>query len=399
MSDGMSNITGIDPYGFYDQIRANDGLVWDAAMKGWLVASYDDCKMVEMEEHRFRHPYSDADQTLIDIKGGRRNITILQGPEQASMHRFLLRLFAPKNIQHYREHHIKPIINELIGRFVDDGRTELVHSFSSLIPSRVIMSLSAMDWRDDDLARRLFSLHDTVMRWIGNGNSGVEETAAASRAAHEITDILLPYLNLRKEEPGDDLLSRVWTEGPAILENFSDADVLATTRELFLAGTDTTVHALGNALYLLLTQPETLARIEQDRSALPTFIEEALRVYGSVQYRFRLVNEDCEVGGTQVKKDDVLILINAAANRDPKRYECPAHVRLDRKNPKDHLAFNAGPRTCVGAALARAEMYDAIDLLLDNVTNLRLDPDAPPPSFHDHYTRSFRPLHVLFDRK
>ncbi|MHA3795395.1 cytochrome P450 [Rhizorhabdus wittichii] len=394
----MSEVAGTDPYAFYDRVREQEGLVWDPSMKGWLVTSYDACKMVEIEEHRFRHPYADASPTLIDIKGGHRNITVLQGAEQQSMHRFLMRLFGPKNIHGYRERHIKPIVAALIDRFIDDGRTELVHAFSSQIPPRVIMSLSAMDWRDDDLARRLFSLHDTVMRWIGNGNTGVEETAAAAAAAHEITDIISPYLKLRKDQPGDDLLSRVWLEGPQVLEDFSDADVLATTRELFLAGTDTTVHALGNALYVLLTQPELLARVTEDRGTLPTFIEEALRVYGSVQYRFRIANQDCEVAGTPIRKDDVLILINSAANRDPRRYEKPGDVRLDRKNPKDHLAFNAGPRACVGASLARAEMLDALDMLLSRVKNLRLDPDAPAPSFHDHYTRSFRPLHVLFDK-
>ena len=72
-------------------------------------------------------------------------------------------------------------------------------------------------------------------------------------------------------------------------------------------------------------------------------------------------------------------------------------------NPKalpglpDHLAFNTGPRLCVGAALARAEMVDAIDILLDRLPGLRFDQSAPVPRFMNHYTRSFRPLHVLFD--
>jgi cytochrome P450 len=262
-----------------------------------------------------------------------------------------------------------------------------------------MMSLFAMEWRDEALAARVFELHDHVMSWIGKKNSGEAETTRAAAAAKEIVSILLPDLMKRKQAPGNDLISRIWLEGPAVLPDFSDDDALATARELFLAGTDTTVHALNNALYILLTQPAIMERIDSDRSLLPAFVEEVLRVYGSVQYRFRVANEDCEIGGTRVKKDDVLILINAAANRDPARYECPAQFKLDRTNPKDHLAFNAGPRTCVGAGLARLEMAEALNALLSSVRNLRFDPGAEPPHFAHIYTRSFQPLNVLFDAR
>jgi cytochrome P450 len=116
-----------------------------------------------------------------------------------------------------------------------------------------------------------------------------------------------------------------------------------------------------------------------------------------VQYRFRVANEDGELGGMPVKKNQVLILVNASANRDPAKYQCPADVDLNRRLPKEHLAFNTGPRVCVGAALARAEMEDALNILLDRLPNLRLDPNAETPRFRFHYTRSFRPLNVLFD--
>ena len=248
------------------------------------------------------------------------------------------------------------------------------------------------------MAQRVLQLHETVMTWIGSQNRGSDLTEKARAAGREINALLMPYMLERKKNPGDDLISRLWTDGPKILDNFTDEDALANAREMFLAGTDTTVHALANAFHILVTQPQVMAAVREDRNkALPNLVEEALRLYGSVQYRFRVANQDCEVGGVPVKKNQVLILINSAANRDPAKYACPADVDLGRSMPKEHLAFNAGPRTCVGAALARAEMVDAIGMLLDRVTNLRLDPDAPQPVFRFHYTRSFRPLHVLFD--
>lgn len=98
-----------------------------------------------------------------------------------------------------------------------------------------------------------------------------------------------------------------------------------------------------------------------------------------------------------MKAGDVLALVHAAANRDPKRFSCPIDIDLDRPRLRDHLAFNVGPRTCVGAGLARTEMHDSIAMLLDRLPNLRLDPSAETPRFSSLFMRSWRPLHVLFD--
>lgn len=394
----FAELGDIDPYSDYERWRAVAPIVWDDSARAWLVTGYDICRHVEIDEAAFRHPYADASETLIDIKGGRRNVTILRGEEHFAMHRFLLGLFAPKQIGAYRAQHIAPILSHLVEAFLPAGKGDLVQGFAAQAPPRVLMSLFAMDWRNDELANRVLSLHDDVLAWIGQQNRGDSATAKARHAASEINAILMPYLAARKVDPGQDLISRVWLEGPSALANFSDADALATTREMFLAGTDTTVHALANAFYILLTQPQVMERVRAERGpALNALVEEALRLYGSVQYRFRISNHDTMLGGIRIKKNDALILINAAANRDPTHYKCPGDVDLDRNRPADHLAFNVGPRTCVGAALARAEMADAISALLDRTRNLRLDPDAPPPEFKSHYIRSFRPLNVLFD--
>jgi cytochrome P450 len=388
----------LDPYPYYETLREQAALVWEEEAQAWLVTGYEECRQIETDESLFRHPYADADQTLIDIKGGRRNVTVLQNTEHAAMHKFLLKLFSPSCITEYRANHVSPVIDFLVDRIVPLGKAELVGSVCSQLPPRVLMSLFAMDGRDDGLVRHILDLHDSVLDWVGQRNRGSELTLKARAAAQELNALLAPYMAERKARPGRDLISRVWLEGPQALADFSDADALATTRELFLAGTDTTVHAISNSLYLLLTQPDVMERVRSERGqALATFVEESLRIYGAVQYRFRIANEDTQIGGVAVNKNDALILINAAANRDPARFECPEQVNLERRNARSHLAFNAGPRTCLGAALARAEMIDLLNALFDRTRNLRLDPNAEAPSFRYHYIRSFRPLNVLFD--
>jgi cytochrome P450 len=292
---------------------------------------------------------------------------------------------------------VQPIIQELLARFIDSGKVELTSAFSDLLPPRVIMSLLNMPWQDDTVVKRVLDLHETMMAWA-SGQNPAEFVPKAKAASAELNAMLLPFVRERRDNPADDLISRVWTEWPKELGEVNEGEALAICREMFMAGSETTIHALANALHMLLTEPDTLAAVRADRNvALANLVEESLRLFGAVQYRFRVADEDCELGGVTVKKDQVLILINSAANRDPAKYGHPAQTDLARPRPRDHLAFNTGPRVCVGAALARGEMVDAINALLDTMADLRLDPAAEQPAFPGHFNRSFRPLHVLFD--
>ncbi|GGC27010.1 cytochrome P450 hydroxylase [Paraburkholderia caffeinilytica] len=388
-----------DPHTFYDAMRERTPVLWDERMKGWLVLSYDLCKQVLSDEGHFRHPYADADATMIEVKGGRRNVTVLQGAEHDRMHRYVVQLFKPANIAVYTEHHIRPVTKFLIDRFVQRGSAELFSELALQLPCRAFMSLFGMDALDDAFLHRVMRLHDDIMVWAGGRHFlGEDATQRALDASHQLNAILLPYVRSRRDNPTNDLISRLWAEAPEVLADATEEDVLATCRELYLAGSDTTVHALSNAIYVLLTERAVFERVSGDRGeALTSFIEEVMRVWGSVQYRYRVANEDIELGGMPVRKDQVIFTINAAANRDPAHYSaCPAHVDLDRPAVRDHLAFNVGPRSCAGAQLARAEMRLALNALLDRLPDLRLDPAAEPPRFQGMFTRSFRPLNVVF---
>src|ERR1700674_2249696 len=107
-------VADIDPYSYYEALRERGPIFWDEREGAWMVTGYDLCRQIEYDEQKFRHPYADADETLIDIKGGRRNVTILQGAEHSAMHRFLLRFFSPKLIDQYRTDHIDPTIDFLL---------------------------------------------------------------------------------------------------------------------------------------------------------------------------------------------------------------------------------------------------------------------------------------------
>jgi cytochrome P450 len=394
----MLSVKDADPFGFYEELRARGPLVRDEVMKAWLVLDYAQCRDIESNEALFSNPYAKASDLMRRIKGGDSNITLTQGDVHDRLRRFHLRLLSPKAVATYRELHVRPIIEFLVRRIERRGSADLAADYADQLPPRVIAALFGMPWQDDDLVKKILHLHEDVMAWIGMQHATGPLADRAIAAADELNSMLLHYLRLRRDNPADDFASRIWLDAPEYYGNMDESAALGISREIFLGGSDTTVHGLANCFYLLLTRPDLRALVAADRGAsLTGFVEESMRVYGSVQYRFRIAAADTRIGGVDVEAGEVLVLVHAAANRDPKKFACPLDIDLNRTKLKDHLAFNFGPRTCVGAGLARAEMHDSIQALLDRLPNLRLDPAADPPRFASLFMRSWRPLPVLFD--
>lgn len=393
----MRALADVDPFPSYDILRKRGPVVWDPGLNCWLILSYDICKAVESDEATFRVVYAGAPPLTFDIKGGAAALSALTGEKHARMRRVYLKLFGPPLIARYREEHVLPIVNYAIDRFEARGQAELVSEFAEPIPSQIIASLFGLPWKDDALIAHLFDCHKDVMAWIGMKNSGDELTRKAKIASDELNRILLPYVLERKEARGDDFISHIWAKAADDYGDVGVEEVLATTRDLFLGGSDTTVHSIANAIYLLLSDSPTREKVTNDQvGALNAFVEETLRVLGSPQWRFRLANHEVSLGGVIIKKDDTVCLLHAAANRDPDHYSCPHQVDLTRKPANDHLAFNVGPRSCPGMSLARLEMRECLKVLINRLPNLRLDPDKEPPRFKHFSHRSFGPLNVLF---
>ena len=390
---------GGDPYPLYEELRAKGPVHWDTRLRGWVVLSYALCREIETREDLYRHPYANADTLTIEVKGGPGNITILQGEAHARVRRLMANLLSPPAIEGYRRGHVRPVVHALIDRFVMQGKADLASSLADLVPPRVVCSLFGMPWRDDTLMRTVVRHNDSLAAWIGRpGHRTPELDQQALATSYALNDILLPTIRLRRTQPDDDLISRIWADGAATGTLTGEADVLATCRELLFAGSHTTMGWLANAIHLLLSNVEMRQAVMRDRTvALANFLEESVRLFGPLQYRFRLANQDGEVGGQPVKMDDLVFLVHAAANRDPAQFTCPARVDLARPRPKEHLAFNAGPRTCIGAALARAEAREVMEAILDRLPGIRFDPEAPPPAENTLFSRSFRPLNVCFE--
>jgi cytochrome P450 len=149
-------------------------------------------------------------------------------------------------------------------------------------------------------------------------------------------------------------------------------ELRATAGLVLAAGFETTVNLLGNGTWLLLRHPDQLAVLRDDPSRWPTAVDEALRMESPVQMTARIARHATTLAGVPVAEGEMVILLLAAANRDPQVFEDPLRFDVTRANASRHLAFSGGRHYCLGAALARAEGEVGLKTLFDRFPDLTL---------------------------
>ncbi|KHL04547.1 hypothetical protein LK10_04645 [Sinomonas humi] len=366
-------------------------------MNCWLVLAYDLCKLIESDEGTYRIAVSDAPPLSFEIKGGRTGVSSLLGDEHTRMRRLYLKLLGPKLMPQYRDEHVIPVINDAVDRFIGRGEAELVGEFSEVVPARIMASMFGLPWREDKLIEDISRWHQDIVTWIGRGYSGEEFTRKAKLASDELNNLFRPLVLERGDKRGTDIISRIWTDAPEHYGPVGVDEVMAIVRDIAIGAGETTSHAIANAAYLFLSDRVLHEAVSRDpEGALNAFVEETLRSLGSVQWRFRVANSDVSLGGAEIKENDLICLLHAAANRDPDHYACPHALDLNRKSPADHLAFNVGPRVCLGMWLARLKMRESLKVFISRLPDMRLDPTKEAPTFRSFSHRHFGPLHVKF---
>jgi cytochrome P450 len=386
-----------DPYSFYEELRRRGPVIWDESMGGYLVTGYDDAAYIQKREDLFQHPYADL-AGAVEVKGA-RSVLLLHGEEHKVMHRFLTRyLSSPQSLRRFRDDFIKPLAHRRIDTFVKDGTTEFATSFGEQLPVDVIAALIGLPWQDEELLGRCKALNDKFIRWSESFGDDPAVLDDALAAGAEMDEILTPFVRERAKNPSDDLISVLWSEGPKLLPNWSERDVLDQCKTLFPAGGETTAYLIDNMMFLLLHHEQLMSTTAKSPAdVLPKLVEEALRLHGSIHFRIREVVQATTLRGVYLNPGDRMFPITAAADRDENQFPNAEELDLDRKEPWRHIAFNVGPRQCVGAAFARAEAIAAYECVFERLSNIRSDPTAPPPGLRGFLSRGFRPINILFD--
>ena len=188
------------------------------------------------------------------------------------------------------------------------------------------------------------------------------------------------YIEERRREPRDDVMTGMASA------RFPDGslpevrDVMLIACNLFAAGGETTARLLSAMLRTMGERPDLQQQIRDDRELIANFAEETLRLETPLQSTFRLARVPTKIGGTDIPAGTTVMLIPAAANRDPRQFEAPAEFQLGRPNWRQHLAFGFGIHACAGAPLARAEVRISVDRILEHMADIRIsEKEHGPP--------------------
>ena len=201
------------------------------------------------------------------------------------------------------------------------------------------------------------------------------------------------YIVDRRQSPRDDVLTSIATATYPDGSTPEVVDVVRTATFLFAAGQETTAKLLSAAMRFLGDDPELQRQLREDRSRIPAFIEECLRMESPVKTVFRMVSKTTTVGDLEAPAGSTVMLSPGAVNRDPRRFESPHQFDLNRKNVREHLAFSRGVHSCPGAPLARVEGRVSIERLLDRLGDITIDADIHGPRDNRRYT--YEPTFIL----
>jgi cytochrome P450 len=379
-----------DPYPFLAEARRRN-----AVQRGWPlpdvasdtggrpvfnVLGYDEVVTVLRDDQTY------SSSILAEVMGPLLGHTIvaMDEPEHRAHRALVAPAFRPKLLAQWEDTLVRRVADELIDGFAPLGRTDLVRSLTFAVPVRVIARILGLPERDAPQFQR-WSLE--VVSIAVN----VERGMAAFEA---LRDYFALQVAERRAHPGDDLISAL-VEAEIDGRRLTDDELFAFLRLLLPAGIETTYRSLGNLLFALLTHPDQLDELIRNPELREGAIEEGLRWQPPFISLERETARESRLGGVDVPAGAVLNIFVGSANRDERRFPDPDRFDIHR-NAVSHVTFGAGAHTCLGMHLARMESRVALDALLERLDDLRLDPEAPPPSIVGTTFRSPDALPVRF---
>jgi cytochrome P450 len=312
-------------------------------------------------------------------------ILAMDGKEHRSYRNLVAHAFRASQLDKWDDALVRPTINRLLDAIAPEGRADLVRDITSKYPVQVICGIVGVPLEDSA------QFH----QWSEQINTGPLNPPVGMAASKAMRDYLAPIVEDRRTNPRGDLISDL-VHAEIDGHKLTDEKIYGFLRLLLPAGAETTFRVMGNALTGLLTHPDVMQRVVTDRSLMPAVIEETLRWETSVTQVSRNAAVDTEIGGCPVPAGAGIAVLTASANHDEERYERADEFDIDRAT-QHHLAFGTGQHQCLGMHLARLELRVGLDLILDRLPNLRLDPDAPPPDIQGFAFRGPDAIHVLFD--
>jgi cytochrome P450 len=355
-----------NPYTGYSEIRESECPIarTERYEGSWLPTRYEDVVALAQEYEVFTSrgilvmppPPGQAEGAY----GGVAAPPITSDPPDHHWHRrLILPVFAPQAVAKY-EQSTRDLCNALIDEFIDKGTADAAADYAQHIPVRVISNMLGVP----------LDMEDTFTGWVRGVLENMHDVELRKRSRLAIIEYFLAQVEDRKKNPREnDLISELMNtevDGKKVPIEY----VLGVCNLMLVAGIDTTWSAIGSVMWHMAQHPEHRKQLRENDDLWPTAIEELLRVYAPVTMA-RIVDRDIEFQGCPMKAGDRVLMAFPAANRDPRQFENPDEVILDREHNR-HVAFGSGIHRCAGSNLARLEVRVALQTWLKRIPEFEL---------------------------
>lgn len=375
-----------NPYPYYDELRRRAPIFFWEEFGFWCFTSHEDVSAV-LRDRRFGRqilhvatreelgwPPERADlKPFLDVD--RHSMLELEPPPHSRLRGLVQKAFVARQIERLRPR-IAALSRRLLDALGEHGTADLLHTYATPIPVTVIAEMLGVP---TDMNDRLLAWSHAMVGMYELGRTPEQERQAV-QASQEFVAYLRDYVERRRREPKDDLITmliQVEEQG----ERLTEDELISTCILLLNAGHEATVNVIGNGVLALLRHPDQLDRLRRMPELAPAAIEELLRFDPPLHLFNRWVLEDLDYKERRLRRGDQVAVLLGAANRDPAQFADPDRLDLER-SPNPHVAFGGGIHYCLGAPLARLELQIAIPILLQRLPGLRLTEE---PTYRNAY--------------
>lgn len=375
-----------DPYPYY-AVLVEKAPVFPAG-EGAVLSGYDACARalrdprLLMEDGAYLDATSPTDwRSSAALVALDASMLMRNPPDHERVRRLVSREFTARRVATMRPA-VTALVDSLLDRLAELGAegspVDFMAEFAFTLPVTVISDVLGVPASDRALFRRLAADLTITLEPLGS----LEKLGPADAAAEQARAYFADLVAERRQRPTDDLIGALLRVRDSDGARLDEDELIANLILIMVAGFETTTSLLGNGLHLLLSNPEQAARLRDDPALAPGFVEEILRIDPPVHLTSRWTATDTVVDGVTVPAGQQILLLLAAANRDPRRFADPARFDPNRADNQP-LSFGAGPHFCLGAPLARMEAQLALPALLRRFPRLAL---AGPPVRRDRIT-------------
>ena len=394
-----------DPYPYYDYLR-EQGPVLRLQPHGFVaVTGYEEALGVYKNVEDFSSivalggpfpplpftPEGDDLDAQIDAHRTQfpmyEHMVTMDPPDHTRARSLLSRLLTPKRLKE-NEDFMWRLADRQLDEFLGEGHSEFLAEYAKPFSLLVIADLLGVPEEDHQEFRVVLGAERPGAR-VGS----LDHESVGTNPLEFLDDKFSGYLEDRRSRPRDDVLTELATAKYPDGSTPEIIDVVRTATFLFAAGQETTAKLLSAAIKVLAERPDVQQTLRTDRSLIPTFIEESLRLESPVKSDSRLARRTTKVGDMDVKAGTVVMVLPGAVNRDPRRFSDPHEFELRRANVREHIAFGRGVHSCPGAPLARVEGRVSLERMLDRMGEITVDEHFHGPA--DARQFSYEPTYIL----